>query len=313
MNLPAHVLKGRRLETLVENQTSYTLNHAAMHIFETHQTAERVLLQFNQPVLASMFQGKKIMHLRNHQSFDFLPGESLILPSDEVMCIDFPEARMDNPTRCLAMAISEEKVREVIMLMNESLPRADEREWRFMDYNFHFTNDEGIYQILQRLIFLFTENHPSKDLFVELMLRELIVRIMQADSRKIYTDQALQLSSDNRLAYIIHYIRDHLDQPLTIEMLSQKAYMSESNFHRVFKNELGISPIDFINNERIKLAVSLLQDPMRKVKEIYMECGFESRSYFNRMFKRKKNLSPKAYQLKVKREMKANTGRPAAG
>ncbi len=299
MDLPVDFLKGRRLETLVENQTSYTLENAAMHVFETHQAAERVFLQFDQPVLASMFQGKKVMHLRSHQSFDFLPGESLILPSNEVMCIDFPEARMDNPTRCLAMAISEDKIREVIMLMNENLPKADDAEWQFMDYNFHFTNDTGIYQIIQRLLFLFTENHPSKDLFVNFMLKELIIRILQAESRKIYTDKALTLSSNNRLAFIIQYIRENLDKPLTIEELSRKAYMSDSNFHRVFKNETGISPVDFINNERIKLATSLLQDPNMKIKEVYMACGFDSRSYFNRVFKRKKRLSPKAFQVKA--------------
>ncbi len=302
MELPKNILKGRKLQTLVENQTTYTVNNAAMHVFETHQQAEQVLLQFEQPVLASMFQGKKIMHLRRHQPFNFLPGESLILPSNELMCIDFPEAEMDNPTRCLAMAISEEKIREVITIMNETLPKADEREWRFMDYNFHFTNDAGIYQIIQRLLFLFSENHASKDFFVDLTLRELIVRILQADSRKMYHEQSLSLSSENRLAFVVEYIRKNLDKPLTIEELSQKACMSESNFHRVFKNELGLSPVEFINNERIRLAASMLQDPTKKVKEVYMECGFESRSYFNRMFKRKKQVSPKAYQVMMKQK-----------
>lgn len=299
MQLPDHFLKGRRLETLVENQTSYTLNNAAMHVFETHRQAERVLLQFDQPVLASMIRGKKIMHLRDHPSFSFLPGESLILPSNELMCIDFPEAEEHNPTRCLAMAISEEKIREIIQLMNDSLPKTDDGEWGLMDYNFHFTNDIGIYQILQRLLFLFTENHPSKDLFVDNMLKELIIRILQANARKIYTEKAMTLSSSHRLAYVIQYIRENISQSLDIDTLSEKACMSESNFHRVFKNELGISPIEFINDERIKLAASLLQDPKRKIKEVYMECGFETRSYFNRLFKRKKKLSPSEYQNKI--------------
>lgn len=59
MVLPESFYKNRKLENLVENQTSYTLNNAALHIFETHQQAERVLLQFDQPVLASMLKGKK--------------------------------------------------------------------------------------------------------------------------------------------------------------------------------------------------------------------------------------------------------------
>ncbi|HKJ48430.1 MAG TPA: AraC family transcriptional regulator, partial [Christiangramia sp.] len=260
MNLSKNFYEGRKLENLVENQTSYTLNNASLHIFETHEQAERILLKFDKPVLASMLKGKKIMHLRDQQSFNFLPGESLILPSDEMMCIDFPEAHFNNPTQCLAMAISEEKISNVLDHMNELMPKVDDGEWSLMDYNFHFTNDVGIYQILQRLLFLFTEDHPSKDLFVDNMLEELIIRILQTNSRKIYTEKSFKLSSDNRLAYIVEYIRKNLHNPLSVKNLSRKACMSESNFYRVFKNELGISPTDFINNERITLAVSLLQN-----------------------------------------------------
>ncbi|MCH4823365.1 AraC family transcriptional regulator [Gramella lutea] len=298
MDLSKKFYESRKLENLVENQTSYTLNNAALHIFETHEQADKVLLRFDKPVLASMLKGKKIMHLRDQQAFNFLPGESLILPSNEMMCIDFPEAQISNPTRCLAMAISEDKINNVLNRMNESMPKVENREWSLMDYNFHFTNDTGIYQILQRLLFLFTEDHPSKDLFVDNMLEELIIRILQTNSRKIYSDQSFKLSSSNRLAYIVEYIRKNLHNPLSVKSLSRKACMSESNFYRVFKNELGISPTDFINNERIKLAVSLLQNPEMSIKEIYQECGFESRSYFNRVFKRRKKVAPGDYQAR---------------
>ncbi len=303
MELPKHFFEGRRLETLVENQTSYSVNNAEMHIFETHQEAEKVLLQFHEPVLASMIEGKKVMHLHGHQAFSFLPGESLILPPDEIMCIDFPEARMDNPTRCSAMSINEEKIAEVVDIMNDKNPRVDEGEWKYADYNFHFTNDAAINQIIQRLFFLFSEDHPSKDVFVDFMLKELIIRILRANYKEIYTEQSLQLSGNNRIAYVIDFIRKNLDKPLTITELSRKAYMSESHFHRVFKNEVGISPIDFINNERIKLATRLLANPKMKIKEVYMRCGFDSRSYFNRMFRKKQQLSPTEYQNQFAQEV----------
>ena len=299
MQLSNKFYGNRKLQSLVENQTSYTLNNAALHIFETHAQAEKVILEFDQPVLASMLKGKKIMHLRERQAFDFLPGESLILPSKEVMCIDFPEARSNKPTQCLAIAISEEKIKSVLDKMNDQMPKADGLEWSLMDYNFHFTNDLGIYQILQRLMFLFTEEHPSKDLFVDNMLEELIIRILQTNSRKIYTEKSFGLVNSNRLAYVVEFIRSNLSSNISISELSRKACMSESNFYRVFKNELGVSPIDFINNERIKLAVSLLQDKRRSIKEIYQECGFESRSYFNRVFKSRKKMAPGDYQSRI--------------
>lgn len=301
IQLSKNFLKERRLESLVENQTSYTMNNAAMHVFETHEQAERVLLKFEQPVLASMIQGKKIMHLRDYESFDFLPGESLVLPANEKMCIDFPEALASNPTRCLAMAISEDKIKKVLQFMNENMPKNTKEDWGLMDYNFHFVNDRGIYQILQRLLFLFSEDHPSKDIFVDNMLRELIIRILQTNERKIYSSETLSLKKDGRLTEVIRYIRNNVDQSLHVDELSKIACMSPSHFYRTFKNELGISPVEFINNERIKRAVGLLQDPKRSIKDVYLDCGFESRSYFNRVFKNRQNLAPGEYQSKIQK------------
>lgn len=236
------------------------------------------------------------MHLRNRNSFDFLPGESLILPANELMCIDFPEARRDNPTQCLAMEIAEDRIQNVIQVMNEKMTKADGAEWCLMDYNFHFTNDPGIYQILRRLVYLYTENHPSKDFFVSNMLHELVVRILQANSRKTYQNQAKKLSGSHRFAFVVQYIRENLGANITIEELSEKACMSKSNFHKVFRNEFGISPVDFINNERILRASQMLQDSRYCITEIFLTCGFKNRSYFNRMFKRLRGMSPKTYQ-----------------
>lgn len=297
MRLSETVLRQRKLQSLVENQTTYGLRNAEMHVFETHQRAERVLLKFDQPVLASMLEGKKVMHFETRASFDFLPGESLVLPRSKMMCIDFPEAEMDNPTRCLALTINEEKIRRVIDFLNEEHAKIDGENWSFAGQNFHFTNDTAIRQLIQRLLFVFTENHASKDVFADFMLRELIIRIVQNETREIYSQNALHLSSSHRLAHVIQYIRKNLDRELSVGELSKKAYMSESNFHRVFKNEFNLSPVEFINGERLKLAASLLQNPSRKIKDVCMQCGFNSLSYFIRLFKRKEKVSPKQYQL----------------
>ncbi|MEM8525281.1 MAG: AraC family transcriptional regulator [Bacteroidota bacterium] len=299
MKLNDAFFQQRKLQTLVENQTTYNLTNAEMHVFETHQQAEKVLLKFDKPVLASMLTGKKVMHLENQSSFDFLPGESLILPANELMCIDFPEARIDNPTRCLAMTISEEKIDRVVQLMNETMQKASFEEWTFADNSFKFTDDAVLHQIVHRLLFYFTENHPSRDLFVEFTLKELIIRMLQTETKIGYQKNAKQLSTSNPIAFVVDYIRKNLSESLTVAELSQKAYMSESNFHRVFKNELGTSPIEFINEERMKRATSLLRYSKKKVKEVCEECGFNSLSYFTRLFKRKQNVSPAAYRKRM--------------
>ena len=294
---PLHY-QNRRLETLVENRTLHTLNNAELNIFETHQKAAQVMLQFSEPVLASMIRGKKIMHLQNTPSFGFLPGESVILPSNELMCIDFPEATEQNPTQCLALAFNEAKLQQAVNLLNERGLKQNGKEWSMTDYNYHFTNDIAINQILQRLIFIFTENHPSKDIFADMLLQELIIRILQTESKSIYLKKSYTQPNNDRISFVLNFIRENITEDLTIELLSEKAYMSESNFYRTFKHETGSTPIDFIIEERLKLAESLLRDPKMSVKEAFMASGFNSFSYFCRIFKKKKNLSTTEFKEK---------------
>ncbi|MDF7820320.1 AraC family transcriptional regulator [Runella sp. MFBS21] len=294
---PLHY-QNRRLETLVENRTLHTLNNAELNIFETHQKAAQVMLQFHEPVLASMIRGKKIMHLQNTPSFGFLPGESVILPSNELMCIDFPEASEQNPTQCLALAFNEAKLQQAVNLLNERGLKQNGKEWSMTDYNYHFTNDIAINQILQRLIFIFTENHPSKDIFADMLLQELIIRILQTESKSIYLKKSYTQPNNDRISFVLNFIRENITEDLTIGLLSEKAYMSESNFYRTFKHETGSTPIDFIIEERLKLAESLLRDPKMSVKEAFMASGFNSFSYFCRIFKKKKNLSPTEFKEK---------------
>ncbi|MEZ4965789.1 MAG: AraC family transcriptional regulator [Saprospiraceae bacterium] len=296
MNLTQAHYQRRRLESHVENRTVYTLQTAELNVYETHLHAEKVELAFGDTVLASMLRGKKVMHLRDN-SFDFFPGESVVLPPGELMRIDFPEASTENPTQCLALTMAGEKINQVVDHLNESNPRAEEHDaWRFTDYNFHFTNDIAVNQIIGRMIFLFTENHPSKDLFADFMLKELIVRLMQSEARHLLLEQTDNLLHQSRLAFVIHFIREHLHDPLSIEMLSKKACMSQTHFFRCFKNELGISPVDFINAERIKLAKTLLRNPVKSINDICYACGFNNASYFNKIFKRMTGVTPSEYR-----------------
>ena len=160
-------------------------------------------------------------------------------------------------------------------------------------------NDQGIYQIIQRLLFLFTENHPSKEFFVDNMLVELIVRILQTNQRKIHLSAGKDQVNNNRISAVVNYILMNLDKPLTIEELGAVAHMSTSNLHRVFKNEMGTSPVNFVNIERIRRAMDLLRDPNISIKEVYIRCGFQNRSYFNRLFRKVSSLSPNEYQIRM--------------
>ena len=107
---PPSLTHNRDLKTLVENRSVYNMQHCEMNIFETHQQSENVNLTFDSLVFTAMFRGKKVMHLNGMKAFEYLPGESVIVPENETMIIDFPDADEAHPTQCLALAIGDKQV-----------------------------------------------------------------------------------------------------------------------------------------------------------------------------------------------------------
>ncbi|MBB4080705.1 AraC-like DNA-binding protein [Lewinella aquimaris] len=289
-------LRTAPLQTLVENRTVYRMESVELNLFETYEATDAFHLRFDSPVLASMIRGKKIVHLRQQPGFAFLPGESILLPTGEPVTIDFPDATDKQPTKCLALEIDELEVGRVLQMMNEQRPRCDGSEWSSPTYNFHFAQDPAVSQLLQRLVFLCVENHPSKDLFVNMLLRELLVRVMEAESNHHHLRRAADNATQNPIDGVVTFVRNNLDQKLTVSQLCRIACMSESGFYRSFKNEMGCSPVEFINTERLRLAASLLLDPERSIREVALRCGFNSVSYFTRVFGECYGNSPGAYQ-----------------
>jgi len=293
-------LHTRRLEQEVENRTAYTIDSAELNIYETQHVAEKVELTFTNPVLASMIRGKKVMHLPGTPSFDFLPGESVIVPSDETMCIDFPEAQILNPTQCLALAIAPDKVRQVTDTLNDRAPLVDSAQgWQFGQHNFFLTNDEPIHQLIGRLIYIFTENNRAKEVFANLVIQELVVRLMQTQARALLLNPKTSFANVNRLAHVAQYINKHLSRSLHIKELADEACMSEPNFYRTFKNTFGMTPVDYINQQRISLASQLLRTTNRCLADISIECGFNNLTYFMKLFRREIGISPTQYRKQI--------------
>jgi len=298
-NISTH-LQNRILEQEVENRTAYTLDNAELSIYETLHPAYNVALKFNTPVLAGMINGKKIMHIKDTPAFDFLPGQHMILAANETCYIDFPEADEDSPTQCLTLAVSQEKISTFCNTLNERCPLIDSSKgWNYDGQNYFCSNDKIINQLLARLIFIFTENNQAKDFFANLVLQELLVRLMQTQARTVLMNNFKKHSSNNRLAYVIEFINKNLQDNITIKTLSQKAYMSEPHFYRCFKQQFGITPVDYINEQRIKTAQMMLLAADRTITEICFSCGFNNLNYFLKLFKRYTGLTPVQYRKSV--------------
>lgn len=225
---------------LVENRKAYTMNHCELNIFETYLRSELVPLTFNDLVITSMLRGKKVMHLFDKPGFDYLPGETVIVPPNITMTIDFPEATALQPSQCTALAIAHDEITSTIDFLNDSYPREDNKAWQLNYNQFHFFNNYELAQLINKLIRISTGDALTKDILAGLTLKELLVRIMQMQNLHEVSESTSLPDGNSRFAYVVDYINNHITGKLSIDTLSQIAFMSKASFFRAFKHEMGI-------------------------------------------------------------------------
>lgn len=291
----------RKLTTLVENRTTYSAEYAELNIYETRAFAEQVSLTFDFPIIASMLTGKKIMHIDGFDAFDFFPGESVVMPTNKEMVIDFPLATKDQPTQCLALGIDAFKIEEVVEKFNHNVAIENENNNWDLDQNAsHLINNVDVNHLIERLTYTFTNSNKSKDVLLDLMIQELIVRLLQTKAKSLIVNDT-HIFNDTRIGTVIKYIKDNLtNKDISVDLLAKKAYMSTSHFHKQFKNTLGISPIDYINSEKIKFSKKLIKECKNlRMSEIAYKSGFNNTSYFNRQFKKMEMITPQQFKASL--------------
>lgn len=94
------------------------------------------------------------------------------------------------------------------------------------------------------------------------------------------------------------YIDTHLGKNVSSEELSALIFKSKSQAIRIFKNEFGKTPYDYLLDKRLIQAKTLLKNTNLLIKEIAFRLGFSDEHYFSDLFKRKCGIAPRAYRNK---------------
>lgn len=100
----------------------------------------------------------------------------------------------------------------------------------------------------------------------------------------------------NKIKEVLKYIETHYHDPITIEEIAGVCGYSPSHFMRFFKNALGTSFIDYLNDYRLLMASRMLMSSDENILNIATDCGYDNLSYFNRIFKRRYGMPPSHYR-----------------
>ncbi len=99
----------------------------------------------------------------------------------------------------------------------------------------------------------------------------------------------------------VEYIYTNLSEKITVEDLARAARMSASHFARVFREEVGIPPITYLERARMERVKKLMAAGDKNITEMAMECGFSSPGYLSERFSKHFGISPSEYMKRLKK------------
>ncbi|GAA0887102.1 AraC family transcriptional regulator [Sphingobacterium siyangense subsp. cladoniae] len=118
------------------------------------------------------------------------------------------------------------------------------------------------------------------------------------------------IGKNNRIEKVCHYINTHFKQGLTLESVAERAHLSPQAFCRYFKKHCGITLVGYLNRIRINEVCSQLGKDhlhLENISFIAYNCGFNSITNFNRVFKQIIGCTPKEYILRYDQRYTENT------
>jgi len=150
---------------------------------------------------------------------------------------------------------------------------------------------------MPRLIEL-TQKHGF-DSVLELMsiLHDLSVsRNMRTLSDASFRPGETLSHNSRRVDKVMEYLNQNFDKDVALSEASRVAAMTDVAFSRFFKTRTGKTFIDTLNEIRLGHASRMLIETTQGITEVAYKCGFNNMSNFNRIFKKKKNCTPKEFR-----------------
>ena len=151
--------------------------------------------------------------------------------------------------------------------------------------------------LAERIVSEMSDNRYSKDLMIQTLTVELMINLSRAmrneweENIRVKTGKAKEL-----VAIARQYMDDNFDQGITVAQAAQYVFLSQGYFTRAFRDETGMSPMNYLMKKRIERACLLLENNEIKVSAISLQSGFSSPQRFNVAFRKLMGMTPMEYR-----------------
>lgn len=137
----------------------------------------------------------------------------------------------------------------------------------------------------------------AKEFMIHTLTVELMIHLSRAMRNEWEENLRVKNGKARELVKIARqYMDENFEQGITVAEAAQYVFLSQGYFTRAFKDELGISPMNYLMKKRIEKACELLENNEIKVSSIAVQSGFSSPQRFNVAFRKLMGKTPMEYR-----------------
>lgn len=161
-------------------------------------------------------------------------------------------------------------------------------------------------ETIDRIMSVIYEEVMRQDIGYRLICKGEVLKLIAYLARNYAVKTLTEQESDKRkkqlerLNMVLKYIQKNYARPIGNEELARLVYLSEGRFNHLFKESMGKSPLQYINEVRIRKAMNLLKKKEGTVAEIAGSVGFTDYNHFGRQFRRYYGCTPSEILRKEK-------------
>jgi len=144
------------------------------------------------------------------------------------------------------------------------------------------------------------QSQPDVEFQTRSLLSEIwlfLLRVIQETDSSAYRAGA---KNQDRILTMMSFIQENYAEKLTLEQIADAASISTRECLRCFRESIRQSPTDYLIEYRVQVAKKLLETTDLSVTEIALRCGFNSNSYFTKIFRRSCGKTPNTYRKELR-------------
>ena len=161
---------------------------------------------------------------------------------------------------------------------------------------------QKIYRKLNDIFLLAQKKDPMRNLIIHLKFIEFLTLLYLNQQHNLYTNGAEMTPTEKKMYAVASYIHTHYTEELSLEILAQKFFISSYYLSHQFKDVTGFTLTDYIQMTKVRNVQAMLINTSIPITEAALNCGFNSFSQFNRVFRKHIGLSPSHYRKRHQRQ-----------